>query len=128
MKLLTNFLPYCIISASLLGILLNIFFSIYYRRPGFTSAQKNSLYQVVFEVLTAVVMKSSLFWSITPRDPSKVNRRFGEALLTSSGSKNNPSWFSTLKMEATSYFETLVGFQRTTRRYIAGHGNLQLKT
>jgi hypothetical protein len=33
----------------------------------------------VFEVLTAVVMKSSVFWDITPRSPLKVNRRFGEA-------------------------------------------------
>jgi hypothetical protein len=29
-----------------------------------------------FEVLTAVVMKSSIFWVITPCSPLKVNRRF----------------------------------------------------
>jgi hypothetical protein len=29
-----------------------------------------------FEVLTAVVMKSSLFWDITPCCPLEVNRRF----------------------------------------------------
>jgi hypothetical protein len=30
------------------------------------------------EVLTAVVMKTSTFWDITPCNPLKVNRRFGE--------------------------------------------------
>jgi hypothetical protein len=32
---------------------------------------------VGFEVLTAVVMKSTIFWVITPCSPVKVNRRFG---------------------------------------------------
>jgi hypothetical protein len=32
---------------------------------------------VGFEVLTAVVMKSSVFWDITPCSPLKVSRRFG---------------------------------------------------
>jgi hypothetical protein len=32
---------------------------------------------VGFEVLTAVVMKSYIFWDITPCIPLKVNRRFG---------------------------------------------------
>jgi hypothetical protein len=30
-----------------------------------------------FEVLTPVVMKSTIFWDITPCSPLKVNRRFG---------------------------------------------------
>jgi hypothetical protein len=30
-----------------------------------------------FEVLTAVDMKSSIFWDITPCNPSKANRSFG---------------------------------------------------
>jgi hypothetical protein len=30
-----------------------------------------------FEVLTAVVMKNSVFWEIAPCSPLKVNRRFG---------------------------------------------------
>jgi hypothetical protein len=35
-------------------------------------------YQIVgFEVLTAVVMKSTNFWDISPCSPLKVNRRFG---------------------------------------------------
>jgi hypothetical protein len=32
---------------------------------------------VGFEVLTAVVMKSSIFWDIRPWSPLKINRRFG---------------------------------------------------
>jgi hypothetical protein len=32
---------------------------------------------VGFEVLTPVVMKSSIFWDIKPCSPLKVNRRFG---------------------------------------------------
>jgi hypothetical protein len=31
-----------------------------------------------FVVLTAVVMKSNIFWDIMPCSPLKVNRRFGE--------------------------------------------------
>jgi hypothetical protein len=34
---------------------------------------------VGFEVLTAVVMKSSIFWDITSCSPLKVNRCFGES-------------------------------------------------
>jgi hypothetical protein len=30
-----------------------------------------------FEVLTAVVMNSTIFWDITPCSPLRVNRRFG---------------------------------------------------
>jgi hypothetical protein len=30
-----------------------------------------------FEVLAAVVMKSTIFWDITPCSPLSVNRRFG---------------------------------------------------
>jgi hypothetical protein len=30
-----------------------------------------------FEVLTAVVMKNTIFWDITPCSPLTVNRRFG---------------------------------------------------
>jgi hypothetical protein len=32
---------------------------------------------VGFEVFTALVMKSTIFWDITPCNPLKVNRRFG---------------------------------------------------
>jgi hypothetical protein len=32
-----------------------------------------------FDVIIAVVMKSSIFWDITQSNPLKANRRFGEA-------------------------------------------------
>jgi hypothetical protein len=38
-------------------------------------------YFVGFEVLTAVVMKSTIFWDITPCSPLSVNRRFGGTYL-----------------------------------------------
>jgi hypothetical protein len=34
-------------------------------------------FSVGFESLTAVVMKSTIFWDITPCSPLKINRRFG---------------------------------------------------
>jgi hypothetical protein len=37
---------------------------------------------VWFEVLTAVVMKSTIFWDITPCSPLSVNRRFGGTCRT----------------------------------------------
>jgi hypothetical protein len=39
--------------------------------------QEDSNYYVGSEVLTAVVMKSTVFWDITPCSPLKVNRNFG---------------------------------------------------
>jgi hypothetical protein len=40
--------------------------------------QKTALGYIKFEVLTAVVMKMSVFWDITPCSPLKVKPRFGE--------------------------------------------------
>jgi hypothetical protein len=37
---------------------------------------------VGFEVLTLLVIMSTIFWDITPCSPLKVNRRSGEALLS----------------------------------------------
>jgi hypothetical protein len=45
---------------------------------------------VGFEVLTAVVMNSSVFWDIMPCSPLKVNRRFGEHITYILRSKNKP--------------------------------------
>jgi hypothetical protein len=54
---------------------------------------EESLSKVIeFEVLTAAVTKSSIFWDITPCSPLKVNRRFGGTrLLLLQGRVNNPS-------------------------------------
>jgi hypothetical protein len=38
---------------------------------------EHTIIYVGLEVLTAVAMKSSIFWDITPRSPLKVNNRFG---------------------------------------------------
>jgi hypothetical protein len=40
---------------------------------------KISLFNVGFEVFTAVVMKSIIFWDMTPCSPLSCNRRFGGA-------------------------------------------------
>jgi hypothetical protein len=66
------------------------------------------------EVLTAMVMMSSVFWDITPCSPLEINRRFGgtfRLLLL-------PPYSSTVKVEASCSSETSVDFQLTTRRCI----------
>jgi hypothetical protein len=92
---------------------------------------KQSLKDV--EVLTAVVMKSSIFWDITSCSPLKVNRRFGgtyrlhlhEYVLTAFRLISFSAYNSTLRMEAICSSETSVDFQRTTRRNISGDRTLQ---
>jgi hypothetical protein len=37
----------------------------------------SSFYYVGFEVLTAMIMKSSIFWNVTPSSPLKVNLHSG---------------------------------------------------
>jgi hypothetical protein len=96
---------------------------------------------VGFEVLTAVVMKSTIFWDITPCIPLSVRRRFGGTYRLHLQGRNHKlskkpavraefclppgftlvscsAYSSTLKMMATSSSETSVDFQRTTWRYI----------
>jgi hypothetical protein len=93
---------------------------------------KHKIY-VGFEVLTAVVMKSSIFWDTTPRSPLKVNRRFGETCRLRPQDRRSsrataelclPPDFtltsrsacsSTLRMEATCSSETSVDFQLAIR-------------
>jgi hypothetical protein len=41
------------------------------------SCDQQDLLYLGFAVLTAVVMKSTIFWNITPCSPLRVNRRFG---------------------------------------------------
>jgi hypothetical protein len=76
-------------------------------------------YCVVFEVLTAAIKKSIIFWDIMPYSSLKVNRRFGGTteiclppgfMLISCS-----SYSSTMKMEVIYSTETSVNFQRTTR-------------
>jgi hypothetical protein len=100
-----------------------------------------------FEVLTAVIIKSSLFWYIPLRSQLKVNwtlggicrlyhqsRRIWEARNQNERSYQAEqlifkmvsclAYSSALKMDATCSSETSVYFQRTTRRYIPGDTNL----
>jgi hypothetical protein len=92
----------------------------------------NSVDSIGFEVLTAVV-RSSIYWNITPCSPLKVNRRFGETyrlhlqgrrISEKAGGKQTSYavYFSTLKMEAICYSVTSLDFQRTTRRYVSEDG------
>jgi hypothetical protein len=84
---------------------------------------------VGFEVLTAVVMKISIFWDITPCTPLKVNRRFGGTnCLHLQGRRinqvRNPreagSKKSNLYLENLSFYMKL----RTTRSYTPEDGTL----
>jgi hypothetical protein len=70
----------------------------------YNNEQKRYIFLVWFEVLTAVVMKSPVFWDVTLCSLLKANRRFGGICR--------------LKMETTCSYETSVGFQRTTLLYI----------
>jgi hypothetical protein len=72
---------------------------------------------VWFEVLTAVVMKSSAFWSIMPCSLKPATCLTLVSCLTQS---------STLKMEATCSFKTFADFQRTIKRYIPEDVTLQI--
>jgi hypothetical protein len=50
-----------------------------------------TLSRVRFEVVTAVVMKSTIFWAITPCSPLRVNPTFRRNIPPLSlASKNNP--------------------------------------
>jgi hypothetical protein len=76
-----------------------------------------------FEVFTAVVMKSIIFWDMTPCSPLSYNRRFGgtyrlHLLATCLLAGFAEPISSTLKMEAICSSETLVVTQQTTRRHI----------
>jgi hypothetical protein len=77
---------------------------------------------VGFEVLTAVVMKISIFWDITPCSPLKVNRRFGETYrLHLQGrrvsQKRNQSEAGSKQIRGEIFLRNFGWFQRNTRRY-----------
>jgi hypothetical protein len=98
---------------------------------------------VRFEVLTAVVMKSIIFWDIATCSLLKVNRRFGGTYplhlqgrrkfraINKSGSRlqadlvSCSAYSSTLKIESICSSTTSVDFKRTTRRYIPEDSTLQ---
>jgi hypothetical protein len=66
---------------------------------------------VIFEVFTAVVMKSIIFWDMTPCSLLSFIRRFG--------------WTYCLNMEEICSSERSVETQQTTRRHIPEDDTLQ---
>jgi hypothetical protein len=85
---------------------------------------------VGFEVLTAAVLKSTIFWDITPFSPLRVNRRSGRTYrlhlqgwkISRSRNQSESRWQAVLAICSS---ETSVDSHRTTRRYIPADGNLQ---
>jgi hypothetical protein len=85
------------------------------------TVEKSREVRIRFEVLTAAVMKSSIFWDIMPCSPLEVNGRSGgsrRSVATYFTLVSCLAYSSTLRMEATCSCETSVDFKRTTRRYI----------
>jgi hypothetical protein len=83
-----------------------------------------------FYVLTAQVMKSSIFWDIITRGPLTtgtchlyIQCRIGEG----SCKHRSLAYSSTLKMEATRSSEMSYDFQRTTWRYMAENRTFKAK-
>jgi hypothetical protein len=76
------------------------------------------------EDLTAVVMKTIIFWDITPCSSLSVNRCFGGTYRPHLQSRKN-KLNKTLKMEAICSSQTSFDTQRTTGRYIPEDGTLQ---
>jgi hypothetical protein len=83
----------------------------------------NNLRNVGFEVFSAVVMKSIMFWDIKPCSPLSFNRRFEGTFCMPPARLPFLFFFaelisSTLKMEAIFSSETSVETERTIRRHI----------
>jgi hypothetical protein len=99
------------------------------------------LYCIEIEVLTPVVMRSTIFWDIPPYNQLKIDRHFGgryrlkfQVRISRAWNQWESMWqaelspdftlvscsayFSTLEMENLCSFETSVDFELTTRRYI----------
>jgi hypothetical protein len=88
--------------------------------------QKNPYKQAGFEVLTAAIMKTSIFRDIMLRRPLQSQPTFRRIIFTPPSMSNDKSIFIlvscwvnswTVKTEAKCYFETSVYFQWTTWRY-----------
>jgi hypothetical protein len=123
---------------------LHLFLQLYFEND-YHNVQWTSLSHVGFEVLTAVVMKSTIFWDITLCSLLNVNRRFRgiyhlhfqgrrisqtrnqhEALLATCFTLVSCLAYSwTLKMEVICSSETSVDIQWTTWRYIPEGSTLQ---
>jgi hypothetical protein len=90
---------------------------------------------VGFKDFTAVAMKITVFWDITPCSPLKVSRHFGgtfrihlhDRKISRTRNQREIRWqaeSTTLKMEAICLSKLLVEFQRATRLYIPEESSL----
>jgi hypothetical protein len=80
---------------------------------------KNTSVHVGFKVLTAVVIKGSIFWDVMPRSPLKVECCFrGHFISTCFMLVTCLDYSSALGMEATCSSKTSVDFQLTTWRIL----------
>jgi hypothetical protein len=88
---------------------------------------------VKFEVLTAVVIRNTVPWNITPCSPVKVNRRFGgtyrvhlQGWISRARYYLLSGWYLARPIRYSS--ETSVAFQRITRCYIPEDATLHFLT
>jgi hypothetical protein len=87
---------------------------------------------VGFEVLTAAVMKSTIFWDITP--PCSPLRAGPKNTLSKNPALLATCWFIaqliflTLQMEAICSSETSIDTQQTTLHYIPEDGTLHIQS
>jgi hypothetical protein len=84
---------------------------------------------VRFDVLTAVIVQSSVFWYMTPCSLLKSKKpgwSMRQAQVSCFTLVSYVVYFSTLKMEATCSSETSSDFQRTTRRSIPEDRTLRI--
>jgi hypothetical protein len=97
---------------------------------------RQSYFFVGFVVLTAVIMKSAIFWDITPCSPLKVNRRFrGTCRLHLQGRNRavlaicfHAGFLLGLFFGSEDKSDTFLRnfeFERSTRRYIPAYSTLQ---
>jgi hypothetical protein len=109
-----------------------------YNNDDINTAKLNSLRRIAkqmlyvgFEVLTAVVMKSTIFWDITSCSPLYFKRCFGgtysQQLNGGRISRAINKLVSRWQAEAICSSEKSVDIQRTTRRYIPEANSLLLK-
>jgi hypothetical protein len=92
-------------------------FSCFNNNPGISLGNWGKLYSmwdVGFEVLTAMVMKSNIVWDITSCSPLKFNRSFGGTYRLHLHGRR----ISRARNQRESRWQTSVDFWRTTRCYI----------
>jgi hypothetical protein len=96
-------------------------------QPLFSSVIYKRTFCSGFEILTVVVMHSSIFWDITPWSPFKSQPTFRrkQSSATCFTLVSCLACSLALKMEVTYSSEMSVDFQRTTRRYIPEDRTLQ---